>query len=125
MRGFQSTLKRELQLHAPERGAVQQSAGQFILPAGLAQQRDAVVKVMLGLGVWRPVAAWDFGKAKLPLSLVDGRGRLGGSLALTSVSRGKRKGSGPIDRNGPKGASHQLDLTPFSDSVVIESCFRQ
>jgi hypothetical protein len=26
---------------------------------------------------------------------------------------GRKKGSGPICRNGPKDASHKLDLTPF------------
>jgi hypothetical protein len=25
----------------------------------------------------------------------------------------RKKGSGPICRNGPQGASHKLDLTPF------------
>jgi hypothetical protein len=29
----------------------------------------------------------------------------------------RKKGSGPICRNGPKGASHKLDLTPFSWTI--------
>jgi len=28
--------------------------------------------------------------------------------------RGRKKGTGPICRNGPEGASHKLDLSPFS-----------
>ena len=39
---------------------MQQAAGQFILLAGLAEQGDALGEVMLGLGVRRLVAAWDF-----------------------------------------------------------------
>ena len=29
----------------------------------------------------------------------------------------EKKGSGPIGRNGPPGAAHQLDLTPFSPGM--------
>lgn len=39
----------ELILRSPQRRAVQQAAGQFILITGLAQQADALVQVLLGL----------------------------------------------------------------------------
>ena len=34
--------------------------------------------------------------------------------ALKTADPGRKKGTGPICRNGPKGASHKLDLSPFS-----------
>jgi hypothetical protein len=34
--------------------------------------------------------------------------------------RQAKKGTGPICRNGPKGASHKLDLSPFSDTAAVE-----
>ena len=34
----------------------------------------------------------------------------------------RKKGSGPICRNGPEGASHKLDLTPFSADVRTAEC---
>jgi len=33
---------------------------------------------------------------------------------------GKKKGTGPICRNGPKGASHKLDLSPFCEDLTID-----
>jgi carbamoyl-phosphate synthase large subunit len=36
------------------------------------------------------------------------------------VSGDRKKGTGPICRNGPEGASHKLDLSPFSVSACFE-----
>jgi potassium-transporting ATPase KdpC subunit len=35
--------------------------------------------------------------------------------ALRAADPDRKKGTGPIRRNGPKGASHELDLSPYSD----------
>jgi hypothetical protein len=52
-----------------------------------------------------------FGIDKNPL--IRGRGKVGIALALFSIVRSK-KGISRICRNGPAGASHKLDLSPFS-----------
>ena len=36
-----------------------------------------------------------------------------------SLGRTGKKGTGPICRNGPEGASHKLDLSPFSPNMHI------
>ena len=77
--------------------------------------------VVMGMG--EPLLNLD---ALLP-ALADAAGRDGlgiGARRITistvglpagiqRLARGAEKGSGPICRNGPKGAAHKLDLTPF------------
>ncbi|MFZ1933729.1 MAG: 4-hydroxythreonine-4-phosphate dehydrogenase PdxA [Thermoguttaceae bacterium] len=45
-----------------------------------------------------------------------------GRAAQQTPRRRAKKGSGPICRNGPEGASHKLDLTPFSSRPRIGIC---
>jgi len=40
---------------------------------------------------------------------------------LPELARDAKKGTGPICRNGPKGASHKLDLSPFSPLPVARA----
>ena len=49
-------------------------------------------------------------------------GNLLGAEAVVLLS-GEKKGTGPICRNGPEGAPHKLDLSPFSHvKLVIADC---
>ncbi len=90
------------------------------LPTPLSRERLSHIVVM---GMGEPLLNLD---ALMPaLDEVAGRDGLGiGARRITistvgipagirRLARGAEKGSGPICRNGPEGAAHKLDLTPF------------
>ncbi len=64
------------------------------------------------------ILAVDLGTTYLKFTLFDRDGRLCDTHRLTPPVK---KGSGPICRNGPKGASHKLDLTPFSLELDVDA----
>ena len=86
------------------------SLGLGLLKAGLARQGIACDVMYLNLDFAEQIGLDDY------LWLADSFGFvLGGErLFAKHFFGGRKKGTGPICRNGPEGASHKLDLSPSS-----------
>jgi len=84
----------------------------------------AKIKQCGGLTVVQDGAAEcnDMPKAAIAASTVDRilpLEKIGPFLVETCCAK-QEKGTGPICRNGPQGASHKLDLSPFPASGGVE-----
>ena len=60
----------------------------------------------------------DLGTTYFKITLFDRDGRLCDTCRLAPPVK---KGTGPICRNGPEGASHKLDLSPFSLELDVDA----
>jgi hypothetical protein len=63
----------------------------------------------------------DLPPRSLP-SVGEAQEQLDQSTRRLEMLRQRKKGTGPICRNGPQGASHKLDLSPFSAELRTAKC---